>query len=160
MAMAKRTKTGDFFLNRTTYSFIDEIKQVFEVPDLVEKISDEQNKSKKLHSPKFLLCGVQWSVRVVPDCKNSGFIGVYLHNHTNQDQTFSATFKGSAGAVSGWDRKVVKAKQDSGCQKFLSHDEYKTWAEENGDVFQLEVSVSMRSKDLDAADIDGWTRTR
>ena len=88
-------------------------------------------------------------------------IAVFLYNDSDQDQTCSATFKADSAVPvksRGWDRVKVKAKYEWGYSKFLSYGAYKKWAKENGDVFKLEVSVSLLTKEIVATDIDCWTR--
>ena len=84
--MAKRK------LNKASWSSV-KVKHEMEIHDLLKKISDDEIKMKPIVSPKFNLGGVKMSIRVVPDYKSSGYISVFLHNYSNQDQTCSATFK-------------------------------------------------------------------
>ena len=153
MATAKMEMNEELFIKKSTWSFVEEVKHEVEIHELLEKIFDDE-----IESPMFNLGGAAMSISVHPDCKNSGFIGVFLLNYSDQDQTCSVTFKGPAGAVSYWERKVKGAKKACGFSEFLSHGDYKEWAEENGDVFKLEVSVSLLTKEIVATDIDCWTR--
>ena len=141
-----------------------EVKQEVEILEFLKMISDDENKMKKVVSPKFYLGDVEMSIGVYPDYKSSGRIGVFLHNHSDQDQKVSVAFtsKKSKSAASYYliresrERAIIKANKSFGYPGFLSHRDYKNLAEEDGDVFKLEVSVSLHTKEESAT--DGWTR--
>ena len=153
--MAKRKQNGELIINQAQSS----VKVEFKVHGLLEKISDDKNKMEPFVSPKFNLGGVEMSLLVYPDYKSSGFIGVALHNCSDQDQMCSATFKWSARVVeSCLEWQIIRANRSSGYPNlFLSHRVYKKWAKENGDVFKLEVLVSLRTKDTSAFSSFGKT---
>ena len=153
--MAKRKQNGELFINKAPWSSV-EVKHEVEIHELMTKISDDKNKP--IVSPKFNLGGVEMSIRVDPNDEGSGFIGVSLHNYSDQDLKCSATFKTlcKAGArICSWERDIIKPKGDWGFGNFLSHSGYKKWAAENGDVFKLEVSLCI-FEDIVATDC--WTR--
>merc|ERR1719357_2445865 len=110
--MAKRKQNGELFIKIATLS---SSSVEVEIHDLLKKISDDEIKKKPIESPKFNLGGVERSIRVYPDYRSSGFIGVFLDNSSSLDQRL--------GPVTA-----------------MSHGGFKKWVEENGDVFKLEVS--------------------
>ena len=143
--MAKRKSNGELVINQSPGSCVE---VEFKIDELLQKLSDNENNTKRIDSPKFNLGGVEMFIRVYPDYKSSGFISVFLDNFSNQDQVCSATFKTPAGAEKGLKRAIVKAKvAGRGFPKFLSHAHYKKWAEENGDVFKVVVSVFIHTKE-------------
>ena len=77
-----------------------------------------------------------------------------LHNHSDEDQTTSITVKLVSGVEKSWEMDMVEAGQSWGFIKFLSHQKYRKWAKEHGDVLKLEVVVTLHSK----AEANGWTR--
>ena len=116
---------------------------------------------KKISSPKFQLAGANFSIEVNPD--NSyhsapGFIGVYLHNYGNEDQTISMTIKAVFGSVTDicfkLDMRMIPASKGWGSPKFLSHEKYREMAKVHGDVLKLELEVTLHTK----TEGDGWTR--
>ena len=132
-------------------------KKTIEVHDLLQLIGDESRKMEEISSPKFKLGGVDFSISVYPDDSDhdgSGFIGVYLNNHSDEDQTTSITVKLVSGVEKSLEMRVVKAGKGRGWNKFLSHQKYQKWAKDHGDVLKLEVMVTLHSK----AEGGGWTR--
>ena len=158
--MAKRKQNGEMFINKAKWSksSVEKVKYEVEIIELLEKISDDESKWEPIESPKFNLGGVEMSIRVHPE--SDGFIGVYLHSYSDQDQTCSASFKTSAGEEVNWERKIIAANHSRGSSTFLTHGEYEKWAKKNGDVLKLDVSVSLYTKKMVTTDVDGWTRTR
>ena len=57
-----------------------------------------------------------------------------------------------------WERKIIAANQSRGSVTFLPHGDYEKWAKKKGDVFMLDVSVSLYTKEIVTTDGDGWTR--
>ena len=133
--MAKRKQNGELVIKIVPLS---SSSVEVEIHGLLEKISDDEKKKKPIQF-KFNLGDddVERSIRVYPDYRSSGFIGVFLDNSSSQDQRL-----GPAPVTA------------------LSHGGFKKWVEENGDVFKLEVSMAMSvtllSKDKVAT--EGWTR--
>ena len=130
-------------------------KKTVEIRDFISKIEDGDNNKKALYSPKFKLAGVDFSVLVYPDKEGSGFIGVYLHNLSTEDQTTSVTMKhDSSNVESRWDMNKVLAGKGWGYTKFLSHEKYRQFAKDHEDVLKLEVLVTLHTK----VKGDVWTR--
>ena len=130
-----------------------------EVHSLLKLIEDENKKRIPKFSPKFKLAGVDFSIDVLPDNSNhdcSGFIGVYLSNCGNEDRTTSVTVKEASGEEASWEMDKVEAGTFWGFHEFLSHEKYRKWAKDHGDVLKLEVTVTVHSKA--EGEGDGWTR--
>ena len=130
-------------------------KKTIEIHDFIKKIEDPEKNKKAIVSPKFKLAGAEFSINVFPSVGvNAPFIGVFLANHSNEEQMASVTVKeGSAGKRS-WETKKVPGGQAYGCLNFLSHKKYREWVNAHGDVLKLEVVVTLHSK----VEGDGWTR--
>ena len=163
--MAKRKQNGELILNKATWSSVEEVELEVEIHDFLEKIFDDGKKKKAIESPKFNLGGVEMTIRVYPDYRMGGSVGVFLLNHSDQDQKVSFTFTSkkskSAGPIyaltqESRERVMIQANKSLGYPGFLSHRDYKKLAEEDGDVFKLEVSVSLHTKEKSAT--DSWTR--
>ena len=130
-------------------------KKTIEVHDLLRMIEDDSKKNGEIRSPKFKLAGVDFSIVLFPeDCPDAGFIGVYLSNHSREDQTTSITVKEVSGVEQSWEMKKVPAGDGRGFLKFLSHENYREWAKDHRDVLKLDVVVTLHSK----AEGDCWTR--
>ena len=130
-------------------------KKTIKFNNFLQLIEDESKKKIVKISPKFKLAGGDFSINVYPDDSDApGFVGVYLHNHGDEDQTTSITFKEDSGEEASWEMDKVRAGVGLGMTKFLSHYKYRNWAKDHGDVLRLEVVVTVYSK----AEGDGWTR--
>ena len=148
--MAKRKLSDEpdrKFVHETRWSEVTETICV-EIKNFTEKIDDLDNKNKKIDSPKFMLAGKELCVYVYPeDNQDSGeFISVYLNNHSKETITANLNFKSSSGGNFSMENCLFKADEGWGKAKFLSHDVYKKWAQENEDIFSLEVKVTLHVK--------------
>ena len=126
-------------------------KKIIEIRDFSTKIEDPENNHKEIDSPMFKLAGVDFSIDVLPDC--SGYLCFYLRNYGDEDQTTSVAVKNGPGVDVNWKMMKVEA-QGIGVFWFISHENYRQWAKDHGDVLRLEVVVTVHSK----AESDGWTR--
>jgi len=127
-----------------------------EIPEFQKEIDNKKLLVDAIiSSPKFKLGEVEMSVDVRPN-KSSGFIGIFLHNHSDQAQMISATFKTNSGKVVSGEGKENPAQNISGWW-FLSHTKYKEWAKKNGDVLKVEVEVIHYVKENST---DGWIRKK
>ena len=130
-------------------------KKTIKVHDLLQLIEDD---SKSPSSPKFQLAGVDFSIDVLPDGAAygvPGFIGVFLHNYSKEDQMVSVTVKEASGVESNWwEMEELEADTWWGFPSFLAHKRYRRFAKYNGDVLRLEVSLTLHTKAMG----DGWTR--
>ena len=131
-------------------------KKTIEIHDFINKIEDQSNNKQAIFSPKFKMAEVEFSIDVYPDCSvhnGPGFIGVFLHNYSKEDQMSCVSSKAS-GVAGSWKMVKVPAGKGWGWPKFLSHEKYREWAKANGDVFKLEAVVTHHRK----AEGDDWTR--
>ena len=148
------TRDDEIFVLKTRM-ISESTKKTIEIHDFIKKIEDQDNNMREIQSPKFMMAGVEFSIYVYPDFLqySPGRIGVGLHNYSNEDQMCSVTAKGT-GVEKSWEMKKVEAGNFWGFLKFMSHEKYRKWANDHGDVFKLEVVVTLHSK----AKGDGWTR--
>ena len=156
--MANKKQDEELFINKTTWTL--EVKHEVEIHEFLKKISDDKSKKNPIEFAKFNLGGVEMAIRVYPEHTIPGFIGVGLYNISDQDQMCSASFKTPlASGVCSWERSIIRANKGLGYSSFLSHDGYKKWAQENGDVFKLEVSVSLRTRDKETVAFSSFGKT-
>jgi len=110
-------------------------------------------------SPRFKLAGVEFCIMVSHGyCEETNFFCVSLVNWSDEDQITSVTFTHESGTKKSWQMGKVEADNDWGFPKFLSHEEYKTWARDHGDVFKLTATVTLHQKWKSAE--DGWIRSK
>ena len=131
-----------------------ETKKVdFEIEDLIKMIDNEEKKTKAIGSPKFTLAGVQFSIRVYPE-KTANYIGVFVMNESNEDQTVSFAFKSPIPdtELGPFNMQVIEKGWGWGSPDYMTHEEYKSWANENGDVFKLEVTATLQIKEKPAVE--------
>lgn len=124
------------------------------IPGFIKKIE----KKKTVNSPKFMLSGVEFCIRVVPGYDGSEFIRVSVVNCSKENQTTSVTFLEGSGAQSGWEMMEIRANRNRGFPEFLSHQKLKTWAKKHGDVFKLKVTVTLHKKVNTTG--DSWIRSK
>ena len=129
-------------------------KKTIKINNFLKLIEDESRKMDAIRSPKFKLNGIGFSIDVYPDNDDSWFIGVFLHNYGNEDQTLSITVKEASGEEDSWEMEEVEAGDSWGFTQFLRHKNYREWAKEHGDILKLEVVVTVHSKPEDFS----WTR--
>ena len=134
-----------------THSIPETTKKTIAIHDFSLKMKIEPI-YKYISSPKFKLAGIDFSIDVIIRFDD---IGVYLHNYSNEEQMFSFTVKEASGGM--WrGEKFMVGKRGNGralVEKVLSHKKYIKWSKDNGDVFKLEVLLT-----LHRTEGDGWTR--
>ena len=69
-----------------------------------------------------------------------GFIAVYLANNNLENIETSFVLKHESGVAVCENKEIVKL---AGSRKFLSHADYKKWAEDHGDVFKVEAEITL-----------------
>ena len=116
-----------------------------EIHNLIKKIDDEKNKKNGILCPKFKVGDTSLSIAVYPQ-DSEGYIGVYLINEENEKITATATFKHASGVEKTKKNMEMPAKTGSGRAKFLSHKAYKEWAKDHGDVFKVEVKITLHNE--------------
>ena len=157
--MAKKRQLNDqaemFVLNA---EIVEVNKTVHvEIHNFIKKIDDEKNKKNQILCPKFKVGDTILSIAVYPQDANEnsdGYIGVYLMNEENEKITATATFKHASGVEKTKKNMEMPAKTGSGRAKFLSHKAYKEWAKDHGDVFKVEVKITLHTQPAQ------WTSTR
>ena len=133
-----------------THSIPETTKKTIAIHDFSLKI-EHKYKSRDIISPKFKLAGIDFSIDVIIRFDD---IGVYLHNYSNEEQMFSFTVKEASGGMWRGEKFMVGAvKRIALVEKVLSHKQYIKWSKDNGDVFKLEVLLT-----LHRTEGDGWTR--
>ena len=151
-----RFKTKELFVCKTGL-ITESTEKIIEFHDFIKEIEDESTKNIEKITPKFKLAGADFSMGVVPDNSannGSGFIGFCLFNNSDEDQTISGTVKVSGEEAKFWEKKKFFAGKEYGIEKFMSHEEYREWARNHGDVLRLEVVLTLHKK----GEGDGWTR--
>ena len=149
--MAKRKLSDEpdrKFVQQAQWSDVTETICV-EIKDFTEKIDDLANKKKRIDSPKFTLAGKELFVGIYPEDPrdNAGeFIVVGLKNCSKENVTATVHCKSSSGGNSSFKKKLIPAGQLMTDYQFLSHEDFKKWAQENEDIFSLETTVTLRVK--------------
>ena len=149
--MAKRKLSDEpdrMFVHETSWSEVTETICV-KIKDFSEKIDDLENKKKPIKSPRFVLAGKSLSVGVYPEDfheNSEEYTTVYLYNHSKENITAILNLKSSTGENQTSEKEIIPAGHGLGLVKFLSHSDYKKWAQENEDIFSLEVKVTLHVK--------------
>ena len=142
-----------------THSISETTKKTIAIHDFSQKI--DKYKSRDIISPKFKLAGIDFSIDVIPESciriewrEVIPYIGVYLSNYSDEEQMFSFTVKPASGGTWRGEKFMVGAGERWALvEKVLSHKKYMKWSKDNGDVFKLEVLLT-----LHRTEGDGWTR--
>ena len=134
-------------------SWTSETKIVgIESPEFLKKMEMKEI----VRSPRFKLAGIEFFIDIY--CGETEFIGISLANTSDEDQTTSVTFTEESGVKRSWQMEITKANMGNGFAKFLSHEKYKVWAKDHGDVFRLKAKVTLHQKRKTTEDEDGWIR--
>ena len=123
-----------------------------EIPEFLKKIEMKEI----VRSPRFKLAGIEFCIRAIPGFKETEFIGLDLVHTSDEDQTTSVTFTEESGVKKSWQMEIAEANMGYGFANFLSHEKYKVWAKDHGDVFRLKAKVTLHQKRNE--DEDGWIR--
>ena len=121
-----------------------------EIHDFIQRIDDEKNKKNAICSPMFYIGGYRFGVDVYPHPPYDGseeYIAIYLNNSQEVDIlgqgiTASFTIKHASGVEQTFDKQELR-QESRGTLEFLSHAAYKEWTEDHGDVFRVEVKVTL-----------------
>ena len=99
----------------------------------------------KIISSKFKVGDTNFTVQVNPqDPNDSHHIGVYLNNEEEEDVTATFTFKHASGVEDTLENQELEAGNGLGATNFLSHGAYKDWAKDHGDVFKVDVKITLQ----------------
>ena len=115
-------KANELFVRKSKLISESSRKKI-EIHDFIVEIEDEVNLKNGIRSPKFKIAGIEFSIDVYPENSPddaSGFIGVYLDNHGNEDQTTSITVKEASGVKNSWKMDTVSAGSGWGFPKFMT----------------------------------------
>ena len=111
------------------------------IPEFLKKIENKEI----VNSPRFKLFGNEFNIAVWPGNVNPQFTSVFLmEGRKMKNQTTSVTFLERSGAQHSGERVV----------EFLSHEKFKTWAENHSDVFKLKATVTLHQEKTG----DDWIR--
>ena len=148
--MAKKRQFNEqeeiFFLNAEKVE-VNKIVHV-EIQDFTKRIDDKENKKKKIKSPKFKVGDTSLTVSVYPEDwreDSDEYIAVYLNNEEMEKVSTSATFKHASGREVPW-KGELPVGDGLGLRNFLSHKAYKEWAKDHGDVFKVEVEITLHDE--------------
>ena len=109
------------------------------IPDFTKKIDDFDNKKKPIEGPKFKVGEKDFSFLIFPE-HLKGLIAVYLVNNNLENIETSFVLKHESGVAVCENREIGNL---GGSRKFLSHADYKKWAEDHGDVFKIEAQITL-----------------
>ena len=131
----------------------------FSIPDLLEKINDEDNKKKPIDTPKFKLGNLDFYFSFYPECGEGG-VGVYIQSSNREEVTITMEIKKPTVRRGGlyFNRQIIKTNSGLGWPKFMSHDAYRKWAAENGDELKITVTVTLHLKE--GSSDEKWTTLR
>ena len=148
------TEDDELFVRKSKFVSTS-TKKTIEIHQLIKDIEDKDNKMKGIITPKFKLAGGDFSIYVYPEfTASSGFISVFLANFGKEDQMTSIAVKEASGKEGSWEMDKIAAGKGQGFSKFLSHENYRQYAQVHGDVFKLDVVVTVHTK----AESDVWAR--
>ena len=128
---------------------IEEKKTVdIAIHDFTKRIDDQDNKKKGIFSPMFTVGDTSLKVCVHPqDWRDDSaeYIAVYLYNEEKENVTATFTVRHASGIESEVNngKDEMKPKGGYGDNKFLSHEAYKEWAKDHGDVFKVELEITL-----------------
>merc|ERR1711974_134029 len=114
---------------------------------------------KSIKSPKFKVAEKEFSIEIYPEDYRDGstpHIAVYLNNHNEEKIKVSYTLKHESGAKKVLEEKEFDAWKGRGTDKFLSHGDYKKWAEDHGDVFKVEAEITLHVQEEEGNPEPDW----
>ena len=125
----------------------------FSIPDLVEKIdeNDENIRRTAILTPSFKLGELDFHFFILPECDDEetyDHVGFFINNDNREDVMISMEIL-EGPTVSGhiFDCRNVKSELGHGWPQYMSHDDYREWATENGDVFKITATVTLHLKE-------------
>ena len=130
------------------------------IPEMLEKINDENNKKNSIKTPVFKLGNLDFYLEVIPEQKE-GYTGLTIYNFNKVEVMMSMEIKEKPFLTEKqWpvsSRKTLKAGHGTGWQ--LSYDAYREWASENEDVFKITAVVTLHIQEGSTAG-EEWTTLR
>ena len=112
------------------------------IPDMLKKIEDENKKKNSINAPSFKLGNLNFYLYVIPE-QDEGYVGFYIRNPNRENQIISMQVIEGPRTIDNFNCEIVQAKHSMGWRSFLSHDAYRQWAGEKGDVFKITASVTL-----------------
>ena len=117
-----------------------------DIHDFTERINDQGNKKKEIISPKFKVGETSLTLYVHPqDWRENSqeYIAVYLSNEEKKKVNATYTFKHASGVEKTFKNQKFEVNDSLGTAQFLSHEAYKKWARNHGDVLKVEVEITL-----------------
>ena len=139
-------------MNTSVSHVLPETKKItVEIKDLLEEF--EVGYQPIITCPEFDVGRSWFRIDVYLNPKeNPSHIGVSLWNLNDEDQITSGKIKHTSGQSRSWEKGNTTS--DWGFpnfKNFMKLEDYKNWANKNGDIFKLEVSLTLHSKDAPAS---------
>ena len=129
----------------------------FTIPDFLQKIFDKNNEMKPITSPRFKLGVFDLEFEVRPE-DDEGYVGFYIQNPNKKEVMISMEVNKPEKAIEiAFYRIIWKANGSRGWQNYMRHDDYRNWADENGDEFKIEATVTLH---LTEGSFEQWTTLR
>ena len=127
-------------------------------------MKDENNKNNPIESPMFKLGKLNFYLKVIPELEE-GYAGFYTLNDNKVEGMISMELKenttymiGQPGRQ-GLHREPIPIEANEGWGWKISHDSYRQWAAENGDVFKITATVNLHLKEGSSEGRE-WTTLR
>ena len=127
------------------------------IPDLQEKINDEKYKIK---TPVFKLGNLDFYFQVKSD-EEEDSVGFYICNSNNAEVIISMEVKEKTAFFNGQQAVVHRRPMEAykGIVWGISHNDYRQWAAENGDVFKITATVTLHLGE-GSSNGEEWTTLR
>ena len=112
-----------------------------EITDLTKMIDEKKKKS--FCSPEFKVGDTSLMVEVDPFRQD--YIAVYLCNEGENEATVTYMIKHASGVFHTKEGVIGSCSSADGFD-ILSHKAYKEWAKDHGDVFKVEIKITLHQK--------------
>ena len=118
------------------------------IPEFSKKIDDVENKKEPIDGPKFKVGDKDFSISVYPEDNRDGstHTAVYMKNLNEEKIRVNFSLNHESGKKTDHECEI-EAGHGKGRGNFLSHVAYKKWAEDHGDVFNIEAKITLLSPD-------------
>ena len=144
---AKRKLPDEVFILKKEES-VEVTKTVFvEIHEFTKRIDDVKNKKNRIECPMFKVGEGEVHIDIHPENKTEDHIGVYVYNSynsiSNGKMKLSFILKHESGVEFDTKNQVMEVGEGRGWDEFLSHVDYKKWAEDHGDVLKVECEITL-----------------
>ena len=128
------------------------------IPNLLEKIDNENNKKNPVDTPIFKLGHLDFYFQFKPQSKE-GRAGFYIVNCNKVEVIISMELKEKPTMIrtAAFERKTIEANTGWGWP--ISQDDYRECAAQNGDVFKMRAVVTLHIQEGSTAG-EEWTTLR